>query len=89
MLWIGLSLVGTALALLNLRGTLRIWRSGIYEREQLLAQTVLIWIVPGSVFAVVYILKDDRPKTALGDPTVANPDSPGEASMGAGHHGAP
>ena len=75
MLWLGAALGGIALALLNVRGTLRVWRSGVYERGQLFAQTVLIWLVPGSVFLVVSVLKEDRPTRAL-DPTALNPKSP-------------
>lgn len=71
---LGVSLVGVALALLNVRGSLRIWRSGVYERRQLIAQTVLIWLVPGSVFLIVSVLKDARPALAL-DPTTENPES--------------
>ena len=61
MLWLGLSLVAFPLAVVNLRGTLRIWRSGVYERGQLIAQTLLIWAIPGSVFAVMHVLKAIAP----------------------------
>lgn len=73
MLWLGLSLTGIALAIVNLRGTLRIWRSGVYDRGQLIAQTILIWAVPGTVFAVMHVLRGDRPGRAIADPTVTNP----------------
>jgi len=82
MLWLGLSLVGTALALLNVRGTLLLWRSSVYERGQVLAQTALIWLLPGAVFVVTYILKDDRSGRAL-DPTASNPETP-NANINAG-----
>jgi hypothetical protein len=83
MLWLGVSLLGIALALLNVRGTLRLWRSCAYERGQLLAQTALIWLLPGSVFVVTYILKDDRPGRAL-DPTASNPETPNATIVAAG-----
>ena len=90
MLWIGLSLLGLALALLNVRGTMRIWRSGLYERGQLLAQTALIWVLPGSVIAVLYVLKDDRRTHVVDDPTATNPSTPNaNATIGAGGIGAP
>jgi len=89
MLWVGLSLLGLSLALLNALGTLRIWRSGVYERGQLLAQTALIWIVPGSVMMVLFILKSERAGRAP-DPTATNPDTPNStAVVGAGGVGAP
>jgi len=89
MLWLGVSLVGIALALLNVRGTLRLWRTTVYERGQLLAQTALIWLIPGSVFVVTYILKDDRLGRAI-DPTASNPETPNATIVvGAGGPGAP
>jgi hypothetical protein len=78
MSWLGPSLVGIALALLNLRGTLRIWRSGVYERGQLIAQTLLVWAIPGSVFVVMHVLRGDRPGRAGADPTVTNSETPNE-----------
>ena len=76
MWWLGLSLTGIALASVNLRGTVRIWRSGVYERGQLIAQTLLIWVIPGSVFAVMHVLGGDRPGRADADPTATNPATP-------------
>ena len=86
MLWLGIALVAGALGIANLRGTARIRRSGLYDRGQLLAQTVLIWAVPGSVFAVLSVIKDAR----LGrpdDPTALNPESPNAAITSAGAAG--
>jgi len=86
-LWLGISLVGVVLAFLNARGTRRIWRSGVYERGQLLAQTALIWVVPGSVFAVLSLLRDDRRSGKPADSTAANPESPNADAMnGMGGH---
>jgi hypothetical protein len=82
-LWVGVSLVGLSLGIANLRGTVRIWRSGLYERGQLLAQTALIWVVPGSVFAVLSVMKDHRPGRP-GDPTARNDESPNAAVSQAG-----
>jgi hypothetical protein len=74
MLWLGITLVGLAVATLNVWGTRRIWRSGIYERGQLLAQTVFIWILPGAAIAVVSMLGGDRPRHD--DSTATNPLEP-------------
>jgi len=90
MIWAALSLLGLALLVLNVWGTMRIWRSGLYERGQLRAQTALIWIVPGSVLAVLYVLKGDRPSKSVGDPTATNSSVPNaNVNVGAGGIGAP
>jgi len=83
MLWLGIALVAGALGIANARGTARIRRSGLYERGQLLAQTVLIWAVPGSVFAVLSVLEDKRPGPD-DDPTARNPESPNSFASSAG-----
>jgi hypothetical protein len=79
MLWIGIILVGLALVALNVWGTLRIWRSGIYERGQLWAQTAFIWILPGAAIAIVSFLGGDRPNRQ--DSTAANPQEPNADAM--------
>jgi hypothetical protein len=90
MLWLGLLLMGVPLAVANLRGTRRIWRSGVYERGQLYAQSLVIWAIPGSVFAVVHVLKEDRPGRAVNDPTAINPTTPHDTITGIGSNvGAP
>ena len=87
--WVGAAILGIALALWNARVTVRIWQSGLYERGQLIAQTVIIWLVPGSAFAVAAVLKGGTPRRA-GDPTVSNPDTPNATiTTGASGIGAP
>jgi hypothetical protein len=86
MLWLGIALVAGALGIANLRGTARIRRSGLYDRGQLLAQTVLIWVIPGSVFAVLAVMKDARPGRP-DDPTALNPETPNAAITAAGAAG--
>jgi hypothetical protein len=89
MRWLAVWVVAVVLALVNLRGTLRIWRSGIYERGQMLAQTALIWLIPGAVFFVVGVLKNDT-STASTDPTARNPEEANPNIWpGAGRPGAP
>jgi hypothetical protein len=83
--WHAVAPVGLILVCLNVRGTLRVWRSAAYEQAQKLAQTGLIWLIPGAVFAVTYILRDDRPGPAPDDATARNPETPnGSAVTGAG-----
>lgn len=61
---LGLFLVG-----FNLAAMRRIWRSRELERPQQIAQTVLVWLLPGAFLAVRYEL--DPPPDAKNDPTVA------------------
>jgi hypothetical protein len=83
MVWIGISLLALSLGVANWRGTMRIRRSGLYDRWQLVAQTVLIWAVPGSVFAVLSVIDQDRPGPD-DDPTARNPESPNSLASSAG-----
>jgi|HubBroStandDraft_2_1064218.scaffolds.fasta_scaffold658759_1 hypothetical protein len=77
--------VTVLLAALNVRGTVRLWRSDLYSRGQQLAQTIMLWILPGSVFVVTYLLAEPSLPDE-GDPTSRNPETPnGNATCGAGH----
>jgi len=80
-LWVGITFVGLAVAALNIWGTLRIWRSGVYEPGQLVAQTAFIWILPGAAIAVVSMLSGDCPRLAGDDSTAANPQNPNADAM--------
>ena len=87
--WVGAAVLGIALALWNARVTARIWRSAVYERGQLIAQTAIIWLVPGSAFAVAAVLKGGFPRRVL-DRTATNPDTPNSTiTTGASGIGAP
>jgi len=87
--WVGVAILGFALALWNARVTVRIWRSGVYERGQLVAQTAIIWLVPGSAIVVAAVLKGGAPRRAH-DPTALNPDTPNATiTTGASGVGAP
>ncbi len=49
----------------------------------------MIWLVPGSVIVVAYVLTDDSPRRAL-DPTASNSDTPNASvTVGSGGVGAP
>jgi hypothetical protein len=87
--WVGVAILGVALALWNARVTVRVWRSGVYERGQLVAQTAIIWLVPGSAIVVAAVLKGGAPHRA-DDPTAPNPDTPNATiTTGASGVGAP
>ena len=57
---IGLSAAGVALTTANGLTTRRLWASAAFDRPQKVAQTVLIWLLPGSVLLVGYILGESR-----------------------------
>lgn len=64
------------LALANGVTTRRLWRSTLYERPQKVAQTVLVWLLPGAFVFTGYFLRNSlknrpRPSTEA-DPTVDN-----------------
>jgi hypothetical protein len=87
--WIGAAVFGIALAAYDLRVTVRIWRSGAYERGQLVAQTAIIWLVPGSAFGILAVLKGGSPRREP-DPTAGNRDTPNATiTTGASGMGAP
>jgi hypothetical protein len=54
--------------------TERVWRSPLYERAQKIAQTALLWFLPGSVVFVAYLLRD---------PLQAERGSEGDATLSA------
>jgi hypothetical protein len=72
-LWIGGVAVGSAVAIVNVVVTVRLWRSSQYERGQKIAQTALTWVLPGSAFIVAHMLAHDRVRPADVDLTVSEP----------------
>jgi hypothetical protein len=88
MWWVGVGVLGIALVAWNAKVTARIWRSGMYERGQLLAQTVIIWLIPGSAFGVAAVLKGGAVRAQ--DSTASNSDAPNATiTTGASGVGAP
>jgi hypothetical protein len=68
---IALVAAAVALATLNTVVTVRLWRSAFYERGQKVAQTALLWLVPGA-FTVVQSLMRSAAAAATPDPTASN-----------------
>jgi len=61
-------------AAINVSTMRRVWASAAFERSQKVAQTVVLWLVPGSFFLVRHVLAE--PRTSRGfDPT--SPDDKG------------
>jgi hypothetical protein len=88
MLWVFISLGGIAVGALNFWGTLRIWRSTVLETGQQVAQTVLVWTVPGSVLAILAIHADGAERHRADDPTARNCEQPNsDAFNGTTGHG--
>jgi hypothetical protein len=52
--------VGVVVVFINAITTRRLWASAIFETSQKVAQTLLIWLVPGSVAVVWNILREPR-----------------------------
>jgi hypothetical protein len=78
MYWLAIATIGLAVTLLNVWATSRLWRAGLHERAQLLAQTILMWLVPGTAIVVMLALRADQPMrfSTDDDHTADNPQSP-------------
>jgi hypothetical protein len=74
-LWLG-GLMAVLVAA-NVVITRRLWRSPLFERSQKIAQTALIWLVPGSCVFVKLALSGGAPKE-LRDPTAHSPEARGD-----------
>jgi hypothetical protein len=85
---LGVCGVGAAVGLLNLVTMRRLWASPLFERSQKIAQSVLLWLVPGSFVLVRHVLGDHRVGFS-GDSVDATAHNPGESGVGdsiATHH---
>jgi len=60
----------------NVFVTRRLWQSGLYERSQKIAQTALLWLVPGGAIFVNRIMQGDRQDARGDDPTGPHPAGP-------------
>jgi len=52
----------------NIVVTIRLWRSPMYERPQRIAQTMIMWFVPGMAFFVNWLLMGMPEKSPALDP---------------------
>lgn len=82
-----LEVLGVAFGLLlvafNLAAMRRIWTTPELERPQRIAQTILVWLLPGAFVAVRYEL--DPPPEPANDPTVSKVADNGSHAAGARH----
>jgi hypothetical protein len=68
-LWVVGGIAGLVAAI-NAVTMKRLWASPIFERPQKIAQSVLLWLIPGSFFAIRQALVDHLPRRATaGDGT--------------------
>jgi hypothetical protein len=97
MIWLGLGLgaVGLALATANALTTRRLWSSATFDRPQKIAQTVMLWLLPGSFVAVRHFLTEPHGTPVRDFPDEVGPlyspeyDPPdhGHGGGGGGHDG--
>jgi hypothetical protein len=66
--WIAGVLAGVFLATWNIVVTKRLWHSPMYERPQRIAQTTIMWLVPGMAFFVNWLLMGMPEKSPQLDP---------------------
>lgn len=66
------SIIGAAVAaaIANGRTTRALWLSPVFERSQKIAQTVLIWLVPGMFVVTRYLVRGGAERAGASDPTV-------------------
>jgi hypothetical protein len=57
-LWVAIGAAGSALVGLNSRATVRLWKSSGFETSQKIAQTFLVWLVPGAFAFVNYFVAE-------------------------------
>jgi hypothetical protein len=65
-----------------------LWSSAMFEKPQKVAQTVLVWLIPGAFILVRHVLREPlRPKQI--DSTIDNHGSASDSwdAGGLGHHG--
>jgi hypothetical protein len=84
------ALSGLLLAVRNLAATRRIWTTRELERPQQIAQTILVWLLPGMFLAVrlltaVYLRRDAFDRLALRRFRLALPPGLHAAARGRGY----
>jgi hypothetical protein len=57
-----------AILAFQVRTTVRVWRSGVFDRPQKMAQSRLIWLLPLIGAAIVGAVLEDEERRDRGDP---------------------
>ena len=69
--------------------TRRLWRSQMYERSQQMAQTVMIWLLPGSAVFASWLLQEPSKQELSADSTASNQAATDYGYTGVNLHGDP
>ena len=85
MLWIAGVLGGAMIATWNIAVTIRLWRSPMYDRRQRIAQTAIVWLVPGMAFFVNWLLMAMPERSSSLDPN-SNDGATDYGKQGVGIH---
>ncbi len=66
--------LGAVVAAVNIATMRRLWASPVFERPQKIAQSVVLWLLPGSFILVRRVLVDHLPRRSLGsgDSSISN-----------------
>lgn len=88
-MWIAIATGGLLLALGNIVVTRRLWRSQLYERSQQIAQTAMLWLLPGTAMIVNWFLREPSRKDPATDPTYSNDGATDYGIQGTDLHGNP
>jgi hypothetical protein len=67
---VGLIGVGAVVAIANVFTTRSLWSSPMFERSQKIAQTVLMWLVPGTFVVTRHLVRGSSSAADSSDPTV-------------------
>ena len=84
--WIAGRLGAALLATWNTVVMVRLWRSPMYDRRQRIAQTTIMWLVPGMAFFVNWLLMGMPEKAPALDPN-SNDGATDYSKQGVGIHG--
>jgi hypothetical protein len=87
--WIAVILGGLLLTAGNVVVTVRLWRSEMFERSQQIAQTAMLWLIPGSAIVVTWFLREPSRKQPSDDPTYSNDGATNYGLQGVDIHGDP
>jgi cytochrome c-type biogenesis protein CcmH/NrfF len=71
-MWIAIAAGCLVLTIGNSVVTVRLWRSQMYDRPQQIVQTAMLWLLPGFVIVVNWILRESSRKESSTDPTFSN-----------------
>jgi hypothetical protein len=63
------AVIAVVLAVANVATSRALWRSQSFERSQKIAQTCLMWLVPGAFVIVRFAVRDSASGRLAGEPT--------------------